>query len=33
MGDRIHLYLSAGDHNLVANVEAESKVQEAEVHV
>jgi multiple sugar transport system ATP-binding protein len=28
MGDRIHLYLSAGDQNLVANVDAESKVQE-----
>jgi multiple sugar transport system ATP-binding protein len=28
MGDRIHLYLSAGSHNLVANVDAESKVQE-----
>jgi multiple sugar transport system ATP-binding protein len=28
MGDRIHLYLAAGTHNLVANVDAESKVQE-----
>jgi multiple sugar transport system ATP-binding protein len=28
MGDRIHLYLSSGSHNLVANVDAESKVQE-----
>jgi multiple sugar transport system ATP-binding protein len=28
MGDRIHLYLSTGGHNLVANVDAESKVQE-----
>jgi multiple sugar transport system ATP-binding protein len=28
MGDRIHLYLAAGSHNLVANVDAESKVQE-----
>jgi multiple sugar transport system ATP-binding protein len=28
MGDRIHLYLSAGPHNLVGNVDAESKVQE-----
>jgi len=28
MGDRIHLYLAAGAHNLVANVDAESKVQE-----
>jgi multiple sugar transport system ATP-binding protein len=28
MGDRIHLYLTAGSQNLVANVDAESKVQE-----
>jgi multiple sugar transport system ATP-binding protein len=28
MGDRIHLYLASGRHNLVANVDAESKVQE-----
>jgi multiple sugar transport system ATP-binding protein len=28
MGDRIHLYLVAGPHNLVANVDAESKVLE-----
>jgi multiple sugar transport system ATP-binding protein len=30
MGDRIHLYLASGPHNLVANVDAESKVQEEE---
>ena len=28
MGDRIHLYLASATHNLVANVDAESKVQE-----
>ncbi len=28
MGDRIHLYLASGEHNMVAIVDAESKVQE-----
>jgi multiple sugar transport system ATP-binding protein len=28
MGDRIHLYLAAGPHSLIANVDAESKLQE-----